>query len=218
MNDNKRPIAIIDVDETLWAFNDALRKCAESHGYPFPTRAQCTEWGSIYKYIPKPDAIKLFDEVHEHQLDFEPYPDAKTFLDIMRKRFYVIVASHRDPSGINMLKEWLDKHDLYYDHVFVGFDKTVLFDDPNAAVVVDDRDETLIAGLKRGMIAVGLRKPWNEKAFTVYEHNNKTSDVPLLLYDNLMQIADFLFYYNHTVKVEKQIARDRDFLGEKRKI
>ncbi|HPE06210.1 MAG TPA: hypothetical protein PLW50_00660 [Smithellaceae bacterium] len=199
----RKPIIIVDVDETLWAFNDALRECAESHGYKFPTRAQCTEWGSIYKYIPKPEAIKLFDEVHEHQLDFAPFPDAREFLDTVRKQFYVIVASHRDPSGMSVLKEWLDKYNLYYDDVFVGFDKTVLFKDPNVAVVVDDRDETLIIAKEHGLIAVGLRRPWNEHSFSVYTHYDKSFEVPLLLYDNLMQIADFLSYYNHFERIEK---------------
>jgi hypothetical protein len=186
-----KPVAIVDVDETLWGFNDALRECALSHGYNLPTKEQCTHWGSVYEFVPKPEAIKLFDEVHDHQLDFAPFTDAKEFLEFMHKNFHVIIASHRDPNGLPMLEQWLHIHNLPYDEIFVGFDKTVLFDNPRAVVVVDDRDETLSIAMDRGMVAVGLRRPWNQ-----------SHEVDLVLFDNLVDIKRFLEDYHYFPKVE----------------
>lgn len=156
--------AVIDVDEILWGFNNALRECAVSHGYRFPTMKECTHWGAIYDFIPKDEAIKLFDEVHEHQCDYAPFPDAKEFLRFMAGNFFVIIASHRNPDHEPQLKEWLRENGLMYDRIDVSFDKTRLFSDRRVKVVVDDRDETLRIAMDAGITAVGLRRPWNENS------------------------------------------------------
>ena len=159
-----RQICICDVDETLFGFNSALRACAISHGYRFPTMEECTHWNAVYDFIPKHEAIKLFDEVHKHQCDYAPYPDAKEFLHFMWKHFYVIIASHRDTDHEPQLREWLRMNDLLYDKIDVSFDKTRLFTNPLVKVVVDDRDETLRIAMDAGITAIGLRRPWNENS------------------------------------------------------
>jgi len=177
-----KSIAIVDVDETLFGFNDALRECALSHGYPFPTMKECTHWNAIYDFIPKDEVIKLFDHIHEHQCDYPPFPDAKDFLKFMKKHFFVIIASHRHPDHAPMLIEWLKVHDLIYNTVNVSFDKTRLFVSPSVKVVVDDRDETLRIAMDKGIVAVGLRRPWNQ--------NSKDRDY--LLFESLPEIQEYI--------------------------
>jgi len=174
--------AIVDVDETLWGFNDALRDCAISHGYPFPTMEQCTHWNSVYEFIPKPEAIKLFDEVHDNQCQYAPFPDARGFLRFMRKHFYVIIASHRNPNSLMELTRWLKINDLPYDGIHVSFDKSSLFTTPRARIVIDDRDETLRKGMDAGLVALGLRRPWNQ--------NSKDRDY--LLFESLREIQRYI--------------------------
>jgi len=187
--------AVVDVDETLWGFNNALRECALSHGYPFPTMDECNNWGAIYDFIPKPDAIKLFDEVHLNQLNYPPFPEAQEFLKFMCKNFYVIIASHRNPDHLPQLKDWLEINNLEHDDIFISFDKTVLFADPQVVVVVDDRDETLDIALNHKKVAVGLRRPWNQNFKRKVEYNNKMYEVPLVLFDTLPEIQKFLEPY-----------------------
>lgn len=177
-----KPIAIVDVDEILWGFNDALRDLALSRGYRFPTREECVHWGSVYDFIPKPEAIKLFDEVHENQCGYAPFPDAKDFLAFMRKHFYVLIASHRNQDHTPMLMDWLRINELEYDGLNVSFDKTKLFSIPGTKVVVDDRDETLRIAMDAGLVAVGLRRPWNE--------NSKDRDY--LLFESLPEIEEYI--------------------------
>lgn len=199
--------AVIDVDEILWGFNDALRECAISHGYRFPTKSECTHWAAIYDFIPKPEAIKLFDEVHERQVDYPPFPDAQDFLRFMRKYFYVIIASHRNPDHLPQLKQWLEINKLEHDEIFVSFDKTVLFDNPNVVIVVDDRDETLGIALDHEKISVGLRRPWNQNSYhTVELRDGKKYQVPYVLFNSLTEIRDFLEPYATTgyVNYKKQ--------------
>ena len=175
-------VAVVDVDEILWGFNDALRACAVSHGYHFPTMKECTHWGAIYDFIPKREAIELFDEVHEHQCDYAPFPYAREFLWFMRKHFYVIIASHRNTDHKPQLREWLRKNGMAYDKIDVSFDKTRLFSDRMVKVVVDDRDETLRIAMDAGITAVGLRRPWNE--------NSK--DRKYLLFETLPEIQQYI--------------------------
>lgn len=175
-------ISIIDVDETLFGFNDALRDCALSHGYPFPTVEQCTHWNSVYDFIPKPEAIKLFDEVHDNQCQYAPFPDARGFLWFMRKHFYVIIASHRNSNSLMELKRWLKIYALPHDEVHVSFDKSELFSNPRARIVIDDRDETLRKGMDAGLVALGLRRPWNQ--------NSKDRDY--LLFGSLGEIKMYI--------------------------
>lgn len=177
-----KPIAIVDVDEILWGFNDALRDLALSRGYRFPTREECVHWGSVYDFIPKHEALKLFDEVHENQCRYAPFPDAKDFLVFMRRHFYVLIASHRHQDHTPMLMEWLRINELEYDGLNVSFDKTKLFSIPNAKVVVDDRDETLRIAMDARLVAVGLRRPWNE--------NSKDRDY--LLFESLPEIEEYI--------------------------
>jgi hypothetical protein len=177
-----KPVAIVDVDETLFGFNAALRDCAISHGYRFPTMKECTSWGAIYNFIPKPEAIKLFDEVHENQMAYAPFPDAKGFLRFMKKHFWVVIASHRNQDHEPQLREWLQTNGLVYNIIVVSFDKTVLFDNSQVKVVVDDRDETLRIAMDKGLVAVGLRRPWNENS----------DDRDYLLFESLPEIQTYI--------------------------
>jgi hypothetical protein len=208
-------IAIVDVDETLWGFNSALRECALSHGYPFPTMKECNSWGAIYDFIPKPEAIKLFDEVHENQLKYAPFPDAKEFLEFMCHHFYVIVASHRNPDHLPQLKDWLEINKLKHNEISVSFDKTVLFDNPKVAVVIDDRDETLSIAMDRGKIAVGLRRPWNQNAVHKANYKGKEYDVPLVLFESLTEIKDWLEHYTSLgIIYQKKEPRRRGYIPQ----
>jgi hypothetical protein len=156
---------------------------------------ECSSWGAIYDFIPKPEAIKLFDEVHENQLNFAPFPDAQDFLKFMHKHFYVIIASHRNPKQLPQLKDWLEINKLEHDEINVSFDKTVLFDNPKVAVVVDDRDETLSIAMDHGKIAVGLKRPWNQNAVHKAKYKDKDYEDPLVLFDSLTEIKDWLEHY-----------------------
>jgi hypothetical protein len=189
-------ICICDVDETLFGFNNALRECAVSHGYRFPTMKECTHWEAIYDFIPKDEAIKLFDEVHEHQCDYAPFPDAKDFLNFMNKHFDVIIASHRKKEFFPELQKWMVKNHLMYDQIDVSFDKTKLFSLSRVKVVIDDRDETLRIAMDAGLTALGLRRPWNENAndrnYLLFE---TLTDIQAYIETNVIGKGETVMYY-----------------------
>jgi hypothetical protein len=130
-------------------------------GYDFPVPADWTHWNIFWDYVPKEKMFPIFDAVHSSQCNHPPYHDAQDFLNFMKENYHVIIASHRDPKYQTELIWWLRMYHLSYDEVSTSFDKTALFDTRDVEVVVDDRDETLEIAASHGLLALGLRKPWN---------------------------------------------------------
>jgi len=156
-----KPTAIIDVDETLWNSSIVMYNTARALGYEFPVPSDWTHWNIFWEYVPKEKMFPVFDAVHSAQNNHPPYLEAEDFLDFMRRNYHVIIASHRDPKYHDELEQWLRENNLQYDEVSTSFDKTELFRRPGVEVVVDDRDETLEIAASNGLLALGLRKPWN---------------------------------------------------------
>ena len=177
----KKPIAIVDVDETLWSFYDAVFETGKRFGFKLPPRCECTDWNAPFKYETSENVIKVFNEVHSHQCDYKPYPYSDRFLKFLRTKYYVVIASHRLEKYKDELVNWLNKNGLEYDEVSVSMDKTSLFDNPNVVLVIDDRADTLIAAHKHGKLGIGLKKPWNEKFIDEKNLFNALHDIEVFL-------------------------------------
>lgn len=156
-----KKIAIIDVDETLWDFSNALYSVVRQRGYKFPPPIRWTRWNIFWDYLSKEEMFPIFDEVHSNQCKYKPFPDAKKFLNYLSNDYYIIIASHRNPKFKKELIKWLKMNDLHYDKVDVSYDKTKLFKDPRVSIVIDDRDETLNIAIDHNIRAMGLQRPWN---------------------------------------------------------
>ena len=99
-------------------------------------------------------------------------------LSALRTRgYHITIASHRNPASRGVTGKWLQAHGLAYDELYVGPDKTVLFDDHHA--IVDDSAELLDKAAARGLITAGLRYSWNRDS----EHS---------LFENLSDILVYL--------------------------
>jgi hypothetical protein len=158
-----KPIAIVDVDETLWGFNTTLHALARDKGIKLPPTNECDHWDSLYRYEPREKVMPLFNEIHSTQCSYRPFPDAEKFLKFMKERHYVIIASHRDNHLKPELVEWLKTNNLVHDEVIVTRNKEVLFKNPRVDFVIDDKGETILAAQNHGKCALGLKRPWNRK-------------------------------------------------------
>ena len=167
---------IVDIDNTLWDFATPFWKKIEHHGVPLPS-----EWtGDFWKdYFTIEQFQRYIDEVHQEQdAGAAPFPEAAAFLSALRtggRR--ITIASHRNPASREVTEKWLKTHSLVYDELYVGPDKTVLFDDHDA--IVDDSVELLDKAAAKGLITAGLRYPWNRDS----EH---------CLFENLSEILVYL--------------------------
>ena len=203
-----KPIAIIDVDETLWGFHDAVSATAHELGVKIPKKCDCTSWDAIFKYSTPEEVTKVFDIVHSQQCSYNPYPDADDFLRYMMSRFHVVIASHRKPIYRFELMDWLNINNLLYNEVVVTPDKMPLIKNPRVEVVVDDRDSTIANACKLGKVGVGLRKPWNTNATYTIRANGAERIVSLVLFDSLTEITDFLTHYTSVYKLDKSILEE----------
>lgn len=112
------------------------------------------------------------------QDNFQPYKDARIFLERLRKKgFYIVIASHRERETLPSTRRWLEKNDLPFDEIHLSYDKTVLFD--RCWAIIDDSPVTLDKARSAGIVRAGLKNPWNER-----------EDHPL--FGSLEEIYDYL--------------------------
>jgi len=157
-----KKIAVIDIDNTLWQFCDALYgKLKKLHGN-FPTTDQWTTFDFWEHYCSVEEFIVAIHAIHVDQDNdlYQPYPASRDFLVSLKERgYHIIIASHRENDSRKPTERWLARHQLTYDELHLSSDKTVLFD--QAAVVVDDAPHTLMKAVASGAVVAGLIFPWN---------------------------------------------------------
>jgi len=149
---------IVDIDNTLWDFATRLWKKVEHFGVPRPSEWHWDFWKG---YFTIEQLLDYIDEVHEEQgANTLPFPDAADFLSALKKGgCHITIASHRNPASRDVTEKWLHSQHLVFDDLYVGPDKTVLFDDHQA--IVDDSSELLDKAAIKGLITAGLRYSWN---------------------------------------------------------
>ncbi len=176
-------VAIIDIDNTLWQFCDALDEELRKINGSFPPVEQWTTWNFFGSFCTEEEFLGAVDAVHRRQDSdaYQPYPEAKGFLRTLKDQgFRVVIASHRRAEMRGPTERWLAKHELQFDELHLSFDKSVLFG--NAAVVVDDAPHTLEKAVAHKAIGAGLLFPWNRE----YAGNG------FGLFNNLNEVKDYI--------------------------
>ena len=154
--------AMVDVDNTLFDFATPLYEMLGESGIHIPPPQNWNKWDYFYpEFMSSKVAHDHFDAVHSHQLEYEPFEDARDFLEGLIKDRAVIIVSHRRPHQCAELRKWLNEHNLPYDMVECSDDKTKMFNRSVFDVVVDDCPFTLEAAYNAGITGYGLTRPWN---------------------------------------------------------
>lgn len=155
--------AVIDIDNTLWHFCDALFDRLRRINGEMPSPEYWIEWDFWENYCSKEQFFEAINDIHLRQDHDEhvPYPEARDFLATLKEHdFHITIASHRSTDTIGQTRAWLVKHDLLYDEIHLSFDKTVLID-ATCRAVVDDAPHILESAVRKGVPAAGLLFPWN---------------------------------------------------------
>jgi len=176
--------AIVDIDNTLWHFCDALYDELRKISSNFPTPDSWTHWDLWEGYCSETDFYGAVSVIHlnQHSDSYLPYPGAKNFLMTLREHdYHITIASHRSPDYRQQTAQWLKAHGLVYDELHLSFNKTQLFDE-SIDVVVDDSPHVLEKAVEKGVIATGLLFPWNRN----YEDNGFN------LFNNLNDILNYI--------------------------
>ncbi len=157
-------IAVVDIDNTLWQFCDALYERLRKVNENFPSPESWTHWDLWEGYCSEADFSSAVNAVHLNQDSdsYLPYPEAKDFLiNLKANDYHITIASHRSPDYRKQTEKWLEMHGLVYNELHLSFDKTRLFD-KSTDVVVDDAPQVLEKAVEAGVMAAGLLFPWNQ--------------------------------------------------------
>jgi hypothetical protein len=154
--------AMVDVDNTLFDFATPLYEMFKKDGINIPPVESWNKWDYFYpEYMTSKVAHEYFNNVHSHQLEYEPFEDARAFLENLIKTRKVVVVSHRRPCQCEELKKWLEINNLPFDEVECASDKTKMFGSNIFDAVIDDCPMTLTAAKNAGIAGYGLIRPWN---------------------------------------------------------
>ena len=180
----KRKKAIVDIDNTLWHFCDALYEELRKTNKRFPTPDSWTDWDLWEGYCTEDDFYNAVNAIHfnQHSDKHLPYPQARDFLiNLKANGYHITIASHRSPDYTTQTEKWLKKHGLVYDELHLSFHKTQLFTE-STDVVVDDSPLVLEKAVAKGVMATGLLFPWNR----LYSENG------YILLNSLDEILEFI--------------------------
>jgi hypothetical protein len=185
----KRKKAIVDIDNTLWHFCDFLYERLKKINETMPSPDYWIDWDFWEDYCSKEEFIRAIQDIQLNQDDERhlPYPEARDFLATLREHnFHIVIASHRTPASREQTHGWLVQHGLAFDEVHLSYDKTVLFDQ-SCDIVVDDSPHVLEKAVEKGIMAAGLRFPWNRhctnNGYTLLENLNEILS-HILVYSN----------------------------------
>mgnify|MGYP001184893653 CR=1 FL=1 len=171
--------AIVDIDNTLWHFCDALYDQLKKINKTFPAPDNWINWDMWEGFCSIDEFLGAVNAVHlnQHSDNHLPYPEAKDFLiNLKENGYHITIASHRSPDYRKQTKKWLEKHGLVYDELHLSFHKTELFD-MSTDVVVDDSPHVLEKAVDKGVMATGLLFPWNrdytDNGFRLFSNLNE---------------------------------------------
>lgn len=154
--------AMVDVDNTLFDFATPLYETFLKSGISIFPPQKWNKWDYFYpEFMSSKIAHEHFNTVHSHQLEYEPFDDARVFLEHLIQDHAVVIVSHRRLHQCNELRKWLNINNLPYDMVECSDDKTKMFNRAVFDVVVDDCPMTLEAAYNAGIDCYGLTRPWN---------------------------------------------------------
>lgn len=156
--------AIIDIDNTLWQFCDALYEELKRVNKDFPMPDQWIHWDLWEGYCTKDDFFTAINIIHSNQDSdrYQPYPEASGFLSCLKQNgYHITIASHRSPDYRTQTERWLERNGLVYDDLHLSDHKTTLFS-ALTDVVVDDHPGVLEKAVESGARAAGLLFPWNK--------------------------------------------------------
>ncbi|RMG00414.1 MAG: hypothetical protein D6726_11275 [Nitrospirae bacterium] len=157
--------AVVDIDNTLWQFCDALFEKLRYINPEFPPVSEWRDWDFWEDHCSEKEFFKAISSIHLNQdsPEYTPYPDARDFLLSLKQRGYrVVIASHRDGDARVPTENWLKKHHLFYDELHLSYDKTTIFG-KETAIVVDDAPHILEKATMMGISSAGLMFPWNKE-------------------------------------------------------
>lgn len=153
--------AVIDIDNTLFCMAELWYKelIKVNSSCPFPGEGV---WEFYKGYLTEEEFAATVKAVHLKQHEYDVFENANLLTRMLKERGYeVIIASHRDPDTTASTMKWLDKHNIYYDELYTGFNKLFLLDEPTE-IFIDDCPLSQEEAVKKGIKTFSIMYPYNK--------------------------------------------------------
>jgi 5'(3')-deoxyribonucleotidase len=166
---NKRSIGI-DVDCVI---RDIMPKVLEIYKREFGKDVDVTamtDYG-IEKYMPEIGNASEFFQYHAKEIFRESpmIPDAAKTIDtlIQDNDIFIVTAQRRGDEQHTL--DWLHEHDIKYNGIYLGFDKTVMKTD----FLIDDKPQNVYSCHGRGL---AFAAPWNRMVEPRFHNWNEINE------------------------------------------
>ena len=176
--------AVIDVDNTICEYSFVLYDELNKINEQIPLPIDWNDWNFYKGIISDEEFYKAADLAQNRIMECSVVPGAREFLVALSNLGYeIVIASHRQNESKVLLEKWLMKNGMTYDSIHISFDKTVLFDDNSVGLVVEDSPVVIKESCKRGILTIGIRRPWNRhlKEKNLFMINNYTWISPYVM-------------------------------------
>ena len=152
-------IAVLDVDGTLFDFHRPLHRLLHEL-YGTPVDLQKT-WDWHKKYITDAEFYAAVHQIHEDQINSEPFVGAAELCDTLISVGYdIVIASHRRVGAAADLAAWITiKVTDKFAGIYAGPDKTFLITEGD--LVIDDNPKTIEYAIGAGATSWTMMWPWN---------------------------------------------------------
>lgn len=147
----------VDIDGVVCAHAEAICHYVEAAYGVKCSVHDVTTWDHDFGPVTFVGAVKETYPDHDFVLSMEPRPGAVAFLQKLRDRYDVILASTRKPYCHEATREWVTLHFGDLPVEFVG-SKT----ETDAVYLLDDYPQEVLAFAAKGRFGYLLRRPWND--------------------------------------------------------
>ncbi len=155
--------AIVDIDGILWSLGPVWHRELVKINPDCPFPGENGDWYFYSDYMSDEEARAAVKAVHMEQDKYRAFPGAHYLTDAIRRTgTRVVIASHRDVDSRDATVKWLNKHNIYFDELYVGPNKHHYFEDGSVRLVIDDAPKTQELAVDMGIPVFSIRYPYNK--------------------------------------------------------
>lgn len=199
MSKHKQKVVIIDVDNTLWQFDDALYTLLTKDGIFIPHYSEWKEWDFYKKTIDKKVFFSYVDKVHENQHNYAPYKKSRLLSEMLFRHHFVSIISIRKNLYKSALIKFLKKWGIMFDDVVClaqGADKTLYYGPTSCKLLIDDNPLALTKAKEKGVRCMGLKFPYNQHLANKIE-----------LFDSMNDLYTYFYFKELFLKKERNAIK-----------
>lgn len=157
-----RPGFAVDIDNVLAAAEQEVQRIyVELTNEAWPRSLFASAGGLDGSHLERNLIEKIFEYFHETSIPHLPVmPGARLALDLLKRRYRIIIITARRPHSRPQTLAWLKRHRLPFDELYHTDEKADVAEDISLAV--DDHPEHARAYARQGIPVFLMNQPWNQ--------------------------------------------------------